>query len=165
MQRATLILYYGWDFNCTQVRKFWVNVPLASPIQPLGTDVLWYEEDFNMFSHAVHTGKPLQHRGGRHRNNRELILHRVYTAAHDCLSRLFLLTGNSGKPLTAAVAPLTSNGSFTGRFSKGLLLLLGIREKQPCLKCSEPETVRNFFKKGLITISVFQSTCLMFKKD
>lgn len=52
-----------------------------------------------------------------------------------------------GQPLTAAVAPLTPNGSFTGRLSKGLLLLLGIRERQPCLKCSEPATVQNFFLK------------------
>lgn len=53
MQRATLILHCGWDFNCTQVRKFWVNVPLAALIQPLGADVLWSEEGFNMFSRAA----------------------------------------------------------------------------------------------------------------
>lgn len=119
MQRATLILYYGWDFNCTQLRKFWINVPLASPIQPLRTDVLWYEEDFNMFSHAVHTGMPLQPRGGRHGNNGESTSHRVCTEAHDCLSRLFTWQGGFGQPLTAAVAPLTPEGRIVQGGSPG----------------------------------------------
>lgn len=65
MQRATLIPHCGWEFNCTQVRKFWVNVPLASPIQPLRTDVLWSGEDSNMFSHAVHIGMALRYPEGR----------------------------------------------------------------------------------------------------
>ena len=73
MQRATLIPYYGWDFNCTRVRKFWVNVPLASLIQPLRTDVLWSKEAFNMFSHAVPVGMALWCEGGRHHTNKEMV--------------------------------------------------------------------------------------------
>lgn len=73
MQRTTLILYCGWDFNCTWVRKLWVNVPLASLIQPLRTDVLWSKEAFNMFSHAVRVGTALQCKGGRHHTNKEMV--------------------------------------------------------------------------------------------
>lgn len=73
MQRATLIPYCGWDFNCTRVRKFWVNVPLASLIQPLRTDVLWSKEAFNMFSHVVHVGMALRCEGGRHHTKKEMV--------------------------------------------------------------------------------------------
>ena len=73
MQRTTLILYCGWDFNCTRVRKLWVNVPLASLIQPLRTDVLWSKEAFNMFSHTVHVGMALQWEGGSHHTNKKMV--------------------------------------------------------------------------------------------
>lgn len=53
MQRATLIPHCGWDFNCTPVRKFWVNVPLASltpPLQQMHCD----PKRISMFLQDVH---------------------------------------------------------------------------------------------------------------
>lgn len=110
MQRATLILYYGWDFNYTQVRKFWVNVPLASPISLL-EQMYCDVKGISICFHMLYIQGCLCNTGVAG-------IATTGTSFHiECAQqRMTVVQGSStwqgsfGQPLTAAVAPPTPGG-------------------------------------------------------